>query len=330
MAIYHFEAKPIRRALGHSVTAAAAYAARSQITDERTGEVHNYSKKPGLVSAQLVLPPGAGAWASNRADLWNAAEVAEKRKDACVGRQIILALPAELNDQQRERLALDFARSMAEAEGCAVDVAVHAPDAGTDQRNHHAHLIRSTRRVGLDGMGAKLASEQAGRDRKKDLADLRERWATMANTALERAGEGVRIDHRSNAARGLDAVPTIHVGRYANAPERRQHNAEVKAVNHELADARAELAKVAKPTPRRRASALSQADIEAARQDSSTRLAAAKKTVDQEEMEQFRRGLKAALFVEKVAPPPLPEAEQPPPLPDEPGDDSLQKKLRPK
>ena len=47
-------------------------------------------------------------------------------------------------------------------------------------------------------------------------------------------------------------------------------------------------------------------------------------------MEQFRRGLKAALFVEKVAPPPLPEAEQPPPLPDEPGDDSLQKKLRPK
>ena len=99
----------------------------------------------------------------------------------------------------------------------------------------------------------------------------------------------------------------------------------MKAVNHELADARAELAKVAKPTPRRRASALSQADIEAARQDSSTRLAAAKKTVDQEEMEQFRRGLKAALFVEKVAPPPLPEAEQPPPLPDEPGDDSLQK-----
>ena len=43
-------------------------------------------------------------------------------------------------------------------------------------------------------------------------------------------------------------MPTIHVGRYANAPERRQHNAEVKAVNHELADARAELAKVAKPT----------------------------------------------------------------------------------
>ena len=99
-----------------------------------------------------------------------------------------LALPAELNDQQRERLALDFARSMAEAEGCAVDVAVHAPDAGTDHRNHHAHLIRSTRKVGPDGMGEKLAAEQAGRDRKKDLADLRERWATMANTALERAG----------------------------------------------------------------------------------------------------------------------------------------------
>ena len=37
-------------------------------------------------------------------------------------------------------------------------------------------------------------------------------WADVSNRYLERAGREERIDHRSNAAQGIDEIPTIHEG----------------------------------------------------------------------------------------------------------------------
>ncbi|MBD4086865.1 MobA/MobL family protein, partial [Xanthomonas citri pv. citri] len=47
MAIYHLSAQIISRKAGRSATAAAAYRSGSEIVDERTGEVHDYSRKQG-------------------------------------------------------------------------------------------------------------------------------------------------------------------------------------------------------------------------------------------------------------------------------------------
>ena len=98
MAIYHLSVKPISRSAGRSATAAAAYRAGelgAPIVDERTGDVHDYTRKRGVLSADIVLPDGAPSWAQDRPRLWNAAELAEKRKDACVAREYEVALPAE-------------------------------------------------------------------------------------------------------------------------------------------------------------------------------------------------------------------------------------------
>lgn len=346
MAIFHFKATPVRRSLGHSVTAAAAYISRGRIVDERTGEIHNYtSKADELVSADLVLPAGAGAWAKDRAALWSAAELAEKRKDACTGRAIVLALPNELDAEARRELALSFARSMVQAEGCAVDVAIHLPDAGGDSRNHHAHLLRTTRRVGANGMGAKLDSEQAGRGRRDDLNALRERWAAFTNAALERAGQGARIDHRSNEARGLDAVATVHVGHGRDADERRAHNAEIRALNHTLASARAELAELeAKPAKQpaislrelaaavehREAVARMKAEADAKAKDEAAPKAKPKTAVDQDELMRFRRALKAADLVKQTEAAKQPDPPPPPPPEDEDSPDGAAKKWRPR
>ena len=86
MAIYHLSVKTISRTAGRTATAAAAYRAGVEITDERTGEIHDYTRKGGVVSTNLVLPADAPAWASDRAALWNAAELAEKRKNSTVAR----------------------------------------------------------------------------------------------------------------------------------------------------------------------------------------------------------------------------------------------------
>ena len=55
----------------------------------------------------------------------------------------------------------------------------------------------------------------------EQLAAWRAAWADVPNRYLERAGREERIDHRSNAARGIDEIPTIHEGVTAQALERK-------------------------------------------------------------------------------------------------------------
>lgn len=221
MAIYHLSVKPISRSAGRSATAAAAYRSGTEIVDERTGEIHDYTRKGGVVSTDIVLPDGAPEWAADRSKLWNSAELAERRKDACVAREYEVALPAELTEEERRRLAVDFAREMASREGCAVDVCIHEPGRGGDSRNHHAHIMRTTRRIEADGLGAKLDTEKAGRDRKADLEQVRARWAELCNERLHEAGHDTSVDHRTLEAQGIDRMPTTHLGPSATGYERR-------------------------------------------------------------------------------------------------------------
>lgn len=235
MAIFHLSVKPISRSAGRSSTAAAAYRAGCEITDERTGEVHDYTRKGGIASTDLVLPDGAPEWATDRSALWNAAEVAERRKDACVAREFEVALPDELSPDERRRLAMDFAKEMANAEGCAVDVSIHAPGKEGDSRNHHAHILRTTRKVGVDGLTDKLDTEKAGRNRAADLNAVRTRWAVLTNERLRENGIDAQVDHRSLKDQGIDRIPTSHLGVFVTSMERRGVRTEVgKRIEEEV------------------------------------------------------------------------------------------------
>lgn len=248
VAIYHLSVKPISRSAGRSATAAAAYRAGAlgvAIVDQRTGDVHDYTRKRGVQSADIVLPDGAAAWALDRPALWNAAELAERRKDACVAREYEVALPAELPAEERRRLALDFAKDMANREGCAVDVCIHEPGRGGDHRNHHAHILRTTRRLEGDRLGAKLDTEKAGRHRAADLEAVRARWAELTNERLRAWGSPARVDHRSLVEQGVERVPTKHLGPAATGFERRTGLPSETRIRQEEASQRLVLAKEA-------------------------------------------------------------------------------------
>ncbi|TVT74631.1 MAG: hypothetical protein FHP92_12885 [Denitromonas halophila] len=221
MAIYHCSIKPISRSKGRSAAAAAAYRAGEMIADMRTGETHDYSRKRGVAHAEIVTPPGC-AWQPTRAELWNTAEHAERRRDACVAREHEVALPLELSDAQRLDLTRAYAADLAARHGCAVDFAIHEPrrDAPADQQNWHAHVLCTTRVVEGQGLGQKCDRERAGRDRRADLAAERQRWATLCNEHLAAVGLPQRIDHRSLADQGVDQRPTQHQGPQAAAIER--------------------------------------------------------------------------------------------------------------
>lgn len=229
MAIFHLSVKAVSRSEGRTATAAAAYRSGALITDGRTGEVHDYRRKRGIVHAEMVLPADpAFAWAADRAALWNAAEAAERRKDACVAREYEVALPAELSDEQRRRLVLQFAQAMADEEGFAVDVAIHRPGRDGDSRNHHAHILRTTRKVAEDGtLSVKLDTEKAGRKRRADLDAVRTSWAALCNEHLREAGIDSQVDHRSLKDQGVDRVPTSHLGPAVTALELRGQRTEV-------------------------------------------------------------------------------------------------------
>lgn len=218
MAIFHCQAKAISRSSGRSATAAAAYRAGELIHDKRTGEVHDYSRKKGIEYSEIITSDGTTI---TRENLWNAAEEAEKRKDAKVAREWEIALPAELSKDQQRELAKSFANELVARYGVAADLCIHAPSKDSDARNQHAHILTTTRVFDAGQLGAKTRVLDSPKTSGKEVEAVRQLWAVMVNLALERAGHMERIDARSLAAQGIERAPSIHLGPTATAMERR-------------------------------------------------------------------------------------------------------------
>lgn len=235
MAIYHLSVQAIGRSAGRSSTAAAAYRAGEKIIDQRTGVISNYQRKRGVLHTQMLLPGGGTA---GRAEFWNRIEAHHKRGDAVLSREIEASLPRELSADQRQALALSFAREITDRYGVAADVALHQPHTVTAKdlkkkpeqyweidpvsgRRHngnwHFHCMLSACYVSpADELGKKaveLDPIHCKRAKIQNMVDwARQRWAELANAALEQAGHDARIDHRSHSARGLAEVPGQHQG----------------------------------------------------------------------------------------------------------------------
>lgn len=204
MAIYHLSAKVVGRSSGRSATGSAAYRAGQEIVDERTGLVHDYTRKGGVDHVEILAPDHAPEWAKDRATLWNEVEKAEKRKDAQLYREVEVALPRELSPEEMQELVRGFAREQFVERGMVADVAYHH----LKEDNPHAHIMLTTREITPEGFG------QKNRDwnRKESLKEWRGAWQVHANKSLELNGHDARIDHRTLEAQGIDRLPQVHLG----------------------------------------------------------------------------------------------------------------------
>ncbi len=232
VAICQFQVKSVSRGQGSSVVQRSAYVSRSSVRDEQQGRTHDYRARGGLVHSEILLPGhvagAADGWARDRTTLWNRAEAAERRANARVGREYVVALPHELGADQRLELARSFARAVGERYGTAVELAVHSAPPGGDVRNHHAHVLASTRELTATGFGAKSAAELNDSTRRarglpsarEELRQLRHGWAALANERLEAAGRSERIDARSLWEQGSSRVPQPNLPRAAVYAER--------------------------------------------------------------------------------------------------------------
>ena len=288
---YHCSVKSVGRANGRSVVAAAAYRSGERIADRTTGETFDYRARGGVIDTFIIAPSNAPAWAHDRERLWNEAEGAEPRMNGRLATELELALPHELTPEQRKQLVKDHLTPIIERYGVAVDVAIHEPGEGRDQRNVHAHILVTHRTLGPDGFEdvsnarTVMKKNKQGEFREttiygiaanpSDVMALRKDWEQAINRAYERAGLDIRTDHRSHQDRGIELDPTKHLGPTAAEIERRQPGTSDRGeVNRTINAGNAERLKLAALEAEERKLTAEIIDLKAARAEREAREAA--------------------------------------------------------
>jgi ATP-dependent exoDNAse (exonuclease V) alpha subunit len=217
MAMFRLEAKVFgREKRGRSVIAAAAYRAGTKLVDEVREKTFDYTRRvKGVIQSMILAPEGAPAWALDSSQLWNTVERSEKRVDAQLAREFILAVPPELAADEQFKTAVDWAKKELVTSGMLAEVSLHHTKSG---KNPHVHILCTMRKLDGEKFSAKKSREwnDVG-----FLAKQRESWANAVNAALEKAGRNERVDHRSLKDRGIDRVPEPKIGVAASAMKRR-------------------------------------------------------------------------------------------------------------
>ena len=240
MAMYRLEAKIVGRNISkakgrktqsvvaasayrsaRSIVAASAYRSGSTMRDDHNGVTHNYQPRTqGVVETALLTPENAPAWARDPSQLWNKVEASEKRKDAQLAREFVLAVPPELSPKEQFQLAADWVKKDLVSLGMIAEVTLHHPRSGT---NPHVHVLCTLRKLNGDQFSAKKSREW---NENKLLCHWRESWCKAENAALEKAGRPERVDHRSLKDRGIDRIPEPKLGKAATAMKRRGEDSE--------------------------------------------------------------------------------------------------------
>jgi len=268
---YHCNISIVSRGKGKSAVAAAAYRSGEKITNEWDGMTHDYTRKRGVVHTEILLPPHAPPSFSDRATLWNSVELYEKAGNAQLAREIDAALPIELSREEQIRLVREYCSSQFVSRGMCVDFAIHDTDSG----NPHCHITLTMRPLDERGAWAAKSKKEYDLDEngerirlpsgryKTHKVDLtgwndkgnallwRKAWADISNAYLERAGHPERIDHRSNAERGIDELPTVHMGvaacqmeKKGIATEKGELNRNIQKANRLIREIRAQIGKL--------------------------------------------------------------------------------------
>jgi hypothetical protein len=234
---YHCSVKPVSRSAGRSVVAAAAYRLGDRLHDELYAKTHDYTRRKGVEATFTITPADAPQWAHNPESLWNAAERAETRKNSTLAREVELALPSFLSPEDRQRIAEQYAAELVERYRVAVSVAIHSPGGKGDDRNHHAHILFTTREMLPDGLGKKTRVLDDRKTGPQEVIKLRELAADLINESLAAVNSDIRVDHRSFKERGIEQEPTTHLGPAAMEMERRGEPSERGELNRQAGQA---------------------------------------------------------------------------------------------
>ena len=260
------------RGKGKSAVAAAAYRSGEKLTNEWDGMTHDYTRKGGVVHTEIMLPPHAPPSFADRSTLWNNVGLYEKAGNAQLAREIDAALPIELSREEQIRLVREYCSSQFVSRGMCVVYAIH----DTGKGNPHCHIMltmrpldergawaaKSKKEYDLDENGERIRLpsgrykthkiDLTGWNDKDNTLLWRKAWADYTNDFLERNGSLERIDHRSNAERGIDEIPTVHMGVAACQMEKKGVATEKGALNRSNQKANRLIREIGAPASKRK------------------------------------------------------------------------------
>lgn len=204
------------RSKGHSAVSAAAYRSGQTLFDERKGISVGHHGRHDVAHSEIILPDGASEVFNDRNFLWNEVERAEKRIDAQLCKDYVIALPRELSDTQRLDLARKFAYDQFVSKGIPVDLNIHDKEDG----NPHAHILTTTRRLEGDRFSSKKArdlnpvfSNTTGSKGFVSECDfVNKKWRSYQNDYYKANGIDLEVDANH-------LVPQRHEGRVVNDKE---------------------------------------------------------------------------------------------------------------
>ena len=238
---------------------------------EYDGQTYRPKYHEDLVHSEITLPPNAPKEYADRAILWNAVELEEKRQDAQLARMLKASLPNEWSYELAEEVVSDYVQRNFVDKGMCADWAIHDSENDKGQRNLHIHVMLTLRPLtekgewgakqkkvyDLDENGARIpVIHKKTRQQKVDKCN-RKQWkchtadstdwnsqenakmwrkdlADTINATNEQLGIAVHWEHRSFKEQGIDREPTIHIGAIANALERKGIQTERGNINREI------------------------------------------------------------------------------------------------
>ena len=280
MSIFREDNKHISLSKKHNVVAAAAYRAGQKLTDTNEfnpdATTHDYSKKHGVLASDIILPTSLidQDFTIDRQSLWSSVEQSETttrsvkgsrlKQKSRLAREWLLSLPSELSDNENEQLTREFTTKLVNDLGVIADYSIHKPTPfdikprkfvgddekripiAPDERNVHAHIMFTTRKVSADRNGVLVFGDKADSERSEKwrqeqglcnggdyIKEIRELWATMLNKRLEQK-KILLVTHKSYKDLGLDIVPQHKQGKDATVMSRYNFKPPIIEFNNDI------------------------------------------------------------------------------------------------
>lgn len=233
MSLYHFNMKNINKA-SQSALAKAAYISGEKLYSERDEEHKNYRTRHHLPDSFILAPAHAPEWVYNRERLWNEAEEVEKAYNSRVAKEVVLALPVELDEDSQAKMLKEYVEETFVNDGMVADVNIHHDV----EHNPHAHILLTVRPFNEDGTWWKTKSKKeyildqegnytynksgnkktrnvdlTGWNGPEKLIEWREKFAEKVNETYKEHGIDEEISHLSYADQGLDKIPSSRLTR---------------------------------------------------------------------------------------------------------------------
>lgn len=211
-----------------SAVAKAAYVSGEKLYSERELEMKQYRPRQINPDSFILAPKHAPEWVYDREQLWNNAEAIEKPVNGRVMREVVVALPIELNDEQRREMLEEYVNENFVNSGMVADVNIHKDV----PHNPHAHILltvrpfeqngewqkqKSKKEYLLDSNGDFILNEKGNKKSrnvdltgwagKDNLLEWRKNLAEKINEHYKKHGIDEQVSHLSFKDQGLNKIP---------------------------------------------------------------------------------------------------------------------------